>query len=494
MVSSRAVFSEGYFPIQALCKQCARDCISQVSAIRDASLADGVTVYMFDEDQMMSLWIEFGTNPETDIWDHEPLAKELLLYSYTSCTSIRVEGDHRTVRLEALKCGGPIKPATMCCRLRRSYTEEWLGRQAFVNFLVVNWRKHGMWHNLLGHRFEKKAIDAMTFTQKAAHVYTYNIDDQHDNDVDLREGGRGLGTEPPVFQPMAASLVNDWTQTMNTFSVKPDPISVPVHQMVIYWRNRLQPHEIYSAPQCLFERGADPSGGPGDPGDAVANTADVLALVASPAAALVDAVASLSHNGVYFFQVVGVGLKNIHLDTKRNIKPQRTLLHTVVLPGSGDLEAVNADIFMQRGSPQVIDLREWCREDRWRVALSLVRMWDVDRVTHELAAIPRSSNESCPICPAVAVPALTDDDAAVALMDTDSKCLNDTMHALVSFGAVAENNVFVQDNRLVGVRREDLLELGRRGLATRYDGELGAVSWALNVLTCADVPQFSSDD
>ena len=79
-------------------------------------------------------------------------------------------------------------------------------------------------------------------------------------------------------------------------------------------------------------------------------------------------------------------------------------------------------------------------------------------------------------------------------MDTDSKCLNDTMHALVSFGAVAENNVFVQDNRLVGVRREDLLELGRRGLATRYDGELGAVSWALNVLTCADVPQFSSDD
>ena len=204
--------------------------MDEVKGIEDLSLVDGVVLYMFDNDTFMPQWEEFINDPSADIFEFPKLAWELLVYGFGGVTSIRVEGDHRTVKIEALKSGGPIKPATVAVRLRRSYLHSLLERQAFRNFLIVNWRRKGMWARLLEHRFPAKSVNAMSLAQKCSHVYTFAIEDQFDADCDMH-----------VHEPSRASADNKsrvrtqveaWSSVAAKFVAKPVKVE-PVEKLLI---------------------------------------------------------------------------------------------------------------------------------------------------------------------------------------------------------------------------------------------------------------------
>jgi hypothetical protein len=170
----------------------------------------------------------------------------MFIYSTLPICSIAVEGDHRTLNLEGVKCNGPIKGATMCSRIRKPNTLRLLERNDFQNYLITNWYKKGLFVQLLGHRFEAKHINSMTFARKSAHIYGYHIDDQWALDVDLRgkpsdapgEDGLALAVPAPAG-PMDAcqNVCSEWLKTLSSFEAKADPVKQEATELMKVFPN-----------------------------------------------------------------------------------------------------------------------------------------------------------------------------------------------------------------------------------------------------------------
>ena len=236
-------FGEVFGYPKAVAKQCARECSVELANVADWSLLDGCVITMFAEDSCTrDQWEQFGIDPDTSITDYTELFYDLLMYALTSIIEVRIEGDHRGAKLEAQKCAGPIKPATMCARLRRPHAMTCLDDPACVYFLIANWRKHTLWRQLLSHRLDGPTVDRLSFSEKCGVVYGFRLEDQFDPDADTKPLYPQLEDNVLSRHKVTTSTrlaIDAWSKVVSATRVKQEVLPSPVGLVVEYWRARL---------------------------------------------------------------------------------------------------------------------------------------------------------------------------------------------------------------------------------------------------------------
>lgn len=335
-----------------LAKRCAREVIEEASSIDDLSHAEGVTLKFFDEGSALFHQLNaFASVDSTNICDFKELYIELEDLANIDVTEISIEGDHRTTKRTAEACGGPIKPATMCARLRFPVVEELLQSPAFVNFVIGNWDKKGNWARVLAHELEPYEVSRLTFAERCAKVYRSGVNEQFD------------------FSEHVPKAVSAWADLERNNKKSWPPVPAPASMIVDYYKNRFVSGVLFSAPRALVdlaEADAELSGAivPHDVGS-LPTFIDILITIMGDR----DSAEPVVADDDVCFTVLNAKPEALHRYTPRHISPNNTSIRIAIFETAVfDVETGGVVVDARQSRYAVVDLRSWAARESFEKA------------------------------------------------------------------------------------------------------------------------------